>query len=105
MGLECFIATGQALLVVAFALVVLGVSIVWALGPVVIVSRDPAWVGFLLVLLIALIVVVRAFAISVGAFGTVIRTSPIVVLIALLLAEPVKTAHMIDDELSRSLVC
>ena len=105
MGLEGFIAAGQALLVVvAFALVILGVSVVWAFGPIMVMPGNPTGVGFLLVLLIAL-VIVRAFAICIGAFGTVIRTSPIVVLIALLLAEPVKTAHMVDDELSRRVLC
>ena len=105
MGLEGLIAAGQAWLVVAFALVVLGVSIVRAFRPVMVMPRNPAWIGFLLVRIVILVGVAAFAIVCVRAFGTAIGTSPVVVvLIALLLAEPVKTAHMIDNELSCSFV-
>ena len=67
MGLKCFIAARRVglvvvVVVVAFALVVLGVSIIRTFGPVVVMPRNPAWIGFLLVVLVALIVI-GAFAI------------------------------------------
>ena len=48
MGLEGFVASGAfAVVVVAFALVVLGVSIVRTFGPFMVMSRNPTRVGFL----------------------------------------------------------
>ena len=97
MGLECFIAAGHVglvVVVVAFTLVVFGVSVVWTFGPIVVVPRNPAWIGFLLVVLVALIVI-RAFAIVRAFVGTL---ALLLVFVDFFVCLSFMAAHVVDNE-------
>ena len=97
MGLERFVAAGRVglvVVVVAFALVVLGVSIIRTFGPVVVMPRNPAWIGFLLVVLVAPIVI-RAFPI-VRAFVSALAL--LLVFVDFFVCLSFMAAHVVDNE-------
>ena len=83
MGLEGFIASGAFGLIFALA-VILGVPVIRTFGPIMVVSRNTARVGFLFVGGIVPLVVVVSLAIGIGVIRS-IRTSPSA-LIALILS-------------------
>jgi len=78
MGLEGLVASGA--FVVAFALAVLGVPVVWAFRPIMVMPRNPAWIGFLFVGGIVSFVVIVSLAIRIRVIRG-IRTSPVIALV------------------------
>ena len=90
---------GLSLLGVSGALVVvLGEPVLWALRPIMIMAWDPTGVGFLLVfVLIRLVGWVGAFSI-VG----VVCASSIILVVILLFAEAIETAHVVHNKLRSS---